>query len=75
MSSNIRPAVTTAVAAAITGAVFGGVFATATGWDLNTYMKFVGFLVVVAFVVVGAWIYQTYMKPKPAHGEESSDGR
>lgn len=71
MGGNVRPVVTTAVTATIVGAVGGGVVATAMDRNLHMYMRFVGFLVIVAIATVGAWIYQTYMRPEGPHVEET----
>lgn len=67
----LRPAIGTAVIATICGAVLGGVVATATGRNLHLYMRFIGFLVIVALIAVGAWVYTTYICPKGAHVEET----
>lgn len=71
MSTNIRPAVTTAITATLVGAVGGGVVFTAMARDLHRYLTFVAFLGLVAVAVVLAWAYQTYVKPKPPAVEET----
>lgn len=53
------------------GLALGFVVATATGRNLHMYLRFVGLLVIVALVIVGKWVYQTYVRPKGAHVEET----
>lgn len=69
-AKTIRPAVGTAVMATICGAVVGGVVATAMDRNLHMYLRFIGVAVIVAIFAVGAWVYQTCVRPKGAHVEE-----
>jgi outer membrane lipoprotein SlyB len=72
MKTNLKPVVATAVIATICGMVLGGVVATAVGRNhADLYLRFVGFLAIVAICLAGAWVYQTYLRPKTAHVEET----
>lgn len=69
-AKTVMPAVGTAVMATICGAVVGGVVATAMGRNLHVYVRFIGVAVIAAIFAIGAWVYQTYIRPEASVVEE-----
>jgi hypothetical protein len=62
------------VAAAIglvPGFLIGVAVATAMSRNLHMYQRFIGLAVIAALCIVGAAVYQTYIRPNGAHVEET----
>jgi predicted lipid-binding transport protein (Tim44 family) len=75
MKLNVNSPAVPAICGLATGLGLGLVVAGAAGWNLQTYMRFAGLLVLIALIAVGAWAYQRFLKPAPPAVEEAPDGR
>lgn len=72
MRTIINNPIVAALIGLVVGLALGCPVATAMGYELHLYMRFIGVLVLVAVGVVGVWVYRTYIRPEDPVVEEQS---